>query len=1562
MFPNRLKSTRTARSRLWRQRARPGVEVLEERSLLSQFTLNGFTPNPFSVGTAATGGPLSAILTRVPAAGDLNGDGFTDLVQGEATSKIAVFRNTGSSFGPPQELTTTPGGGPAEIMLGDFNNDGRPDIAALIRAGSTSGSLDVFLNNGNGTFPTTPSSTVSLGAGNWIDEAVGDFNSDGRLDIAALNANAGSSGVEIAVNPGTGDFSKVTPLKEGTSGTADIALDAGNFDTGAARDKGSQFLDDLVVLETTATGNQVETLLSNNSTTAPTFTSKTTALAASETYQDLVSTISVNAQPNPAGVDLNGDGTDDIAVLGTVTALSPALTRVETYDGNNDGTFKSSAGTATPFGILPLSGSASAAGNVTDTIVFGDFNGDGIADVAATSDSSASAGVVDVGLSDGKGGLAANPQGPLSVPPLSALVTGDFNKDGQTDLLAAFGSRSGSGDAVLLNGAGGWTSLGPDTVLGGPYPAGGRINVAVPDPADPNVLFVGAPRGGVWITHDWKDASPTWTPLTDGQPSIAIPEHGLTLLPGSNGSAPILYAAANGPDGGILKLTSPDGGTTWNVTRTTTQFADAQFGAIVVSPADPTGNTVYVAVSGDDGAGTTTGGVWQSTDGGKTFTNLTPSAFGAVFASDLAIDPNDPTVLYTGLVDDKANRSDQGVYRIRINAGAAPTWTQANDGVITAGAGVGKFIKLAVGSDRTVSPARTVVYATIFNAGSSPATVLDRFRAEGGVASWVKLNPLSTTTDDSDDRTNHVLLAVDPANPNRIYVNGDEPQLYVGTFASGSVTWTRINPEYPNSGTEDVADITFDASATPLPILTGDRGIGISTASPAASGTFQPEDGNLSTVLFYNVAVDPADPTVAYGVAQDQLNVLDYTNNPAWDFAGVGNEIGVILIDPNNPNTVYSLANKEHGLLTRSDQAGAPGTWTSISSGITQADFPDSAEFDETSYSALAMDPGNSNHLVLGSYRVYETTTGGESPAGGGNGWKVISPDLSGGSQLHLTAIAIASASASGEVIYAATDQGKFFVSPAHPDANTAWTERDTGLPGPGGNILSTVVDPHNAQHVFVVTGQGTNNGQTVLAGVWETTNGGVSWANITGNLPSAYALYTIAPDYRFTTPVLYVGTERGVYRSTGDGATWTQFDPGLPNTEVRDLELLPQTQGGVLAAATFGRGAYEISVPAEPTLTITGPATANEGDTLTYTLTVHNNTPDSAASVSVTDTLPAGLQFVSANFGANSCTFGNGTLTCTAGTLPAGGSVTGTVTVLATAAGAAASQGSVSGTLPVTTPTPGTATATTTVVSPPLAGSGGVLQGAEGAALGTVTVATFAHADGLKPASAFAATIAWGDGTTSLGTVIQAGPTYSVQGRHAYADEGTYTVTVTVSGDGVTAAFASVAPVLAVLPDGTRGTPEQRFVAEAFGDLFGQPPSPAQLAKYAKKLPANHGHFITTLLGMGSFEHKFLTNEVTLLYTALVGVSPSGKQVKQAVASLTGSTSLARVARKWPGVSAAAVDGLLVQALVGQFLDHPSTAADVAADSRLVEHAGKLSQLATELVGSADYFIKTSS
>ena len=96
---------------------------------------------------------------------------------------------------------------------------------------------------------------------------------------------------------------------------------------------------------------------------------------------------------------------------------------------------------------------------------------------------------------------------------------------------------------------------------------------------------------------------------------------------------------------------------------------------------------------------------------------------------------------------------------------------------------------------------------------------------------------------------------------------------------------------------------------------------------------------------------------------------------------------------------------------------------------------------------------------------------------------------------------------------------------------------------------------------------------------VFRTTDGGVSWSNITSNLPDvpAHVLRIGAGN------VLYLGTDTGVYTSNNLGISWVRCGRGLPNVQVLDMDL--NRKLGVLAVGTHGRGMWEIALmPAKHT------------------------------------------------------------------------------------------------------------------------------------------------------------------------------------------------------------------------------------------------------------------------------------------------------------------------------------------------------------------------------------------
>src|SRR5579885_1871071 len=130
--------------------------------------------------------------------------------------------------------------------------------------------------------------------------------------------------------------------------------------------------------------------------------------------------------------------------------------------------------------------------------------------------------------------------------------------------LALFAMAAAAGGAPRLL-PHNWTFVGPAPVFHGATRFSGRVDVAVPDPLNPNVMYVGAGAGGgdggggVWKTSNWLSDAPNWQPLTDRLPSLSIFSKSLALSPGARGG--ILYAAAQGPNGGIMR--SADGGRHW---------------------------------------------------------------------------------------------------------------------------------------------------------------------------------------------------------------------------------------------------------------------------------------------------------------------------------------------------------------------------------------------------------------------------------------------------------------------------------------------------------------------------------------------------------------------------------------------------------------------------------------------------------------------------------------------------------------------------------------------------------------------------------------------------------------------------------------------------------------------------------------------------------------------------------------------------------------------------------------------------------------------------------------
>jgi hypothetical protein len=609
---------------------------------------------------------------------------------------------------------------------------------------------------------------------------------------------------------------------------------------------------------------------------------------------------------------------------------------------------------------------------------------------------------------------------------------------------------------------------------------------------------------------------------------------------------------------------------------------------------DPTNaNVVYVAVN----AGTT-GGVYKSSDGGQTWSLKTFSIGG--LADDLVLDVNNPLTLYAGFTS--AVNGSNGIWK---TTDGGTSWQHMSFG-ITDQPAYG-YIRLALSPSNS-----SYIYATLLDAGGQSLS-LKRYGSTNGAGSWTALSDLKTS------EGWRIVLGVDPSNPLIVYANGDH-NLYQST--DGGNNWNYIMFVDPQG-------VYFDDAGAMT--LGHDNGV---YRFPTGILPYQIKTGDLSVNEFFNIALDPTNANAAYGVVLDYPQIVKYAGSQIWTIqssAAIESEFGKMLVDPAQPNTVYyfSFAYPPNTFsFLRSDDAGLTTNPQNTGLDTTQLN----------SQTALAEDPNNPARLLLGTTVVYETTNRG-------NLWMALPSSPAQGAGVYVTQLAIGN----GSLIYASTSDGRLFTS---ANDGTTWTEQDHSLPATG--VSAIQIDPANDQEAIVTLG-GSYYGFAGGSDVWMTTTGGASWTRLTGDLPN-YATTTLAVDWRFAEPVLYVGTTRGVYASTNLGMHWALFGHGLPITVVDQLVLEPGLD--ILAAGTFGRGTWEIQVPGPAThLSVSAPANSARGAAFTvtvtaldaaanpaigYTGTIHFSSSDGLAM------LPVDYTFTAADAGVH--TFVNGVTLNTSG------------------------------------------------------------------------------------------------------------------------------------------------------------------------------------------------------------------------------------------------------------------------------------------------------------------------
>jgi len=704
----------------------------------------------------------------------------------------------------------------------------------------------------------------------------------------------------------------------------------------------------------------------------------------------------------------------------------------------------------------------------------------------------------------------------------------------------------------------------------GPTNTSGRMtDVAVVLPKGKHyTIYVAGASGGVWKTIN---EGITWEPVFENAASTSIGD--VTLAPSNQdivwigtGEANIFRSSMAGA--GVYK--SMDAGKTWKYMGLAGTHTIPR---IVIHPENP--DIVYVAASGHEWTDNEERGVYKTVDGGNTWEKVfyINKKTGTI---DLIMDPTDSKILYASTWqrirqrwNDPRNEADYSGSGIFKTTDGGNNWNEINEGLPPA------KHRGRIGIDLCLSKPN-VIYAFIDNyelardySGTDETDSYGRpkggvirgasvFRSDNGGQTWRRASEYDQYMERLSATYGWVFgqMRVDPNDEDKIYVMG----LGLNVSEDAGKTFRGLRGMHG-----DHHGLWIDPDNSDYLVNVNDGGVAISYDGGENWNAIY---DNLPLVQFFNVMYDMDEPFHVYGSIQDhgsRRGIVDLSQGrnqiPAlqWENAP-GGEGSSHAIDPTDPNIVYSAG--FYGSISRSDLS--TGESINILPKVPEGDPPLRGQW----VAPFIISPHNPRIIYHGMQYLYRSMNRGDS-------WEKISPDLTYnvlkkiGDIPYQTLFAISESALKFGLIYAGTDDGRAHVT---MNGGTSWKEITKGLASDRW-VSRIAASAYDLETVYL--SQNGKRNDDFAPYLWKSTNYGLSWKDITGNIPCG-PINVVREDPK-NKNILYVGTDLGVYVSVDGGQIWNTLSTHFPSTFVQDLVIHPRDD--ILVAATHGRGMWAMDV-----------------------------------------------------------------------------------------------------------------------------------------------------------------------------------------------------------------------------------------------------------------------------------------------------------------------------------------------------------------------------------------------